>query len=106
MLKQLGLAFGFLTVFPMPQSKYEPDDLGKAGKWFPFVGLWIGAILFGAESAELQAFKPLLSGAMTVTLWVLVTGGLHLDGLADCCDGLPAAVSPERRLEIMRDPRM
>ncbi|MBE0697300.1 MAG: adenosylcobinamide-GDP ribazoletransferase, partial [Anaerolineaceae bacterium] len=35
-----------------------------------------------------------------------LTGGLHLDGLADCCDGLLAAVTPERRLEIMRDPRL
>jgi adenosylcobinamide-GDP ribazoletransferase len=106
MFKQLALAFGFLTVIPMPQVKYESNDLGKAGKWFPFVGLVIGAILFGAESAMLQAFRPLLCGALTVSLWVLLTGGLHLDGLADCCDGLAASVSAERRLEIMRDPRM
>jgi adenosylcobinamide-GDP ribazoletransferase len=36
----------------------------------------------------------------------MLTGGLHLDGLADCCDGLFASVSIERRLEIMKDPRM
>jgi adenosylcobinamide-GDP ribazoletransferase len=41
-----------------------------------------------------------------VALWAALTGGLHLDGLADCGDGLLAAVAPERRLEIMRDPRL
>jgi adenosylcobinamide-GDP ribazoletransferase len=37
---------------------------------------------------------------------VALTGGLHLDGLADCCDGLLATTSRERRLEILRDPRL
>ncbi len=53
-----------------------------------------------------QVFSPLLSAALVVALWAALTGGLHLDGLADCGDGLLAAVSPERRLEIMRDPRL
>jgi adenosylcobinamide-GDP ribazoletransferase len=39
-------------------------------------------------------------------MWAGLTGGLHLDGLADCCDGLLAAVPAERRLEILRDPRL
>jgi adenosylcobinamide-GDP ribazoletransferase len=46
-----------------------------------------------------------LTSALVTTLWAALTGGLHLDGLADCCDGLLAATSRERRLEIMRDPR-
>ena len=41
-----------------------------------------------------------------VALWAALTGGLHLDGLADCGDGLLAAATPERRLEIMRDSRL
>ena len=47
---------------------------------------------------ELTAFCILLA-------WVIITGGLHLDGFADSCDGLLATVSVDRRLEIMRDPR-
>jgi adenosylcobinamide-GDP ribazoletransferase len=50
-------------------------------------------------------FPPLLSAALVVTAWVAITGGLHLDGLADCCDGLLAPVDRDRRLAIMRDPR-
>jgi adenosylcobinamide-GDP ribazoletransferase len=51
-------------------------------------------------------FSPVLAAALLVALWAALTGGLHLDGLADCFDGLLAAVPPERRLEILRDPRL
>jgi adenosylcobinamide-GDP ribazoletransferase len=52
-----------------------------------------------------RIFPPVLAAALVVALWAALTGGLHLDGLTDCGDGLLAAVSPARRLEIMRDPR-
>jgi adenosylcobinamide-GDP ribazoletransferase len=51
-------------------------------------------------------FPPLLGGILTLVVWVALTGGLHLDGLADCCDGLLASTSVERRLEIMKDPHV
>jgi len=47
-----------------------------------------------------------VAGILTLILWVTLTGGLHLDGLADCCDGLLASTTVERRLEIMKDPRL
>lgn len=100
------LAIGFLTVFPVRTSAPEPGDLGRAGRWFPIVGLVLGVMLAVAHFLLSQLFSPLLAAALVVALWAALTGGLHLDGLADCCDGLFAAVSPERRLEIMRDPRL
>src|SRR5512141_1600694 len=102
----LLFALGFLTSIPVRTPAPQPGDLGRAGVWFPIVGLLLGAILAGAQYALNQVFSPLLSAALLVALWALLTGGLHLDGLADCGDGLLAAVSPERRLEIMRDPRL
>jgi adenosylcobinamide-GDP ribazoletransferase len=42
---------------------------------------------------------------IVIVVWVVVTGGLHLDGFGDACDGLFATVSPDRRLEIMKDSR-
>ena len=51
-------------------------------------------------------FPPLVAGILTLVVWVALTGGLHLDGLADCCDGLLASASVERRLEIMKDPHL
>ncbi len=102
---QLALAFGFLTILPVPQVDYQPGALGRAGHWFPTVGLVIGLLLSMAHWGLTHLFPPLLAAALTVTLWAALTGGLHLDGLADCCDGLLAAASRQRRLEIMRDPR-
>jgi len=74
--------------------------------WFPLVGLALGAALSAAHFLLGQLFSPLLAAALTVALWAALTGGLHLDGLADCCDGLLASTTRERRLEIMRDPRL
>lgn len=102
----LLFALGFLTSFPVRTPVPRPGDLGRAGVWFPIVGIILGAILAGAHYALNQVFSPLLSAALIVATWAALTGGLHLDGLADCGDGLLAAVSRERRLEIMRDPRL
>lgn len=102
----LLFALGFLTSIPVRTSAPQPGDLGRAGMWFPIVGLALGVILLGAQVLLTQILSPLLSAAMIVALWAALTGGLHLDGLADCGDGLLAAVSPERRLEIMHDPRL
>lgn len=52
------------------------------------------------------ALPPLVCGIIGCACWVAVTGGLHLDGVADCGDGLPIEVSRERRLEIMKDSRL
>ena len=105
-MNSLLFALSFLTSIPIRTPAPQHGDLGRAGIWFPIVGLLLGALLAGAHYALNQIFSPLLSAALSVALWALLTGGLHLDGLADCGDGLLAAVSPERRLEIMRDPRL
>jgi len=105
MWQEIVLAFSFLTVLPMPVVDYQPGLLGRAGRWFPVVGLVIGLLLTVAHGLLRHVFPPLLTAALVTTLWAALTGGLHLDGLADCCDGLLAATGRERRLEIMRDPR-
>lgn len=103
--EELALAVGFLTVLPAPQVPYESGALGRAGRWFPAVGLVLGGLVAGSHWLLAHLFPPLVAAGLTITLWAALTGGLHLDGLADCCDGLLAATSRERRLEIMRDPR-
>lgn len=105
MWQELALAFSFLTVLPMPMVEYQAGLLGRAGRWFPVVGLVIGGLLTAAQWLLSQLFPPLLTAGLVIALWAALTGALHLDGLADCCDGLLAATSRERRLEIMRDPR-
>lgn len=102
----LFLALSFFTTLPVPQTEFRPGALGHSARWFPVVGLLIGALLLTFHVLLVQVFSPLLASALTITVWAALTGGLHLDGLADCCDGLLAAVTPERRLEIMKDPRV
>ncbi len=105
-MRSLFVALGFLTSIPVRTPAPQPGDLGRAAIWFPFVGVVIGAILVVAQLILTRFFAPLLAGALIVVVWIAVTGGLHLDGLADCGDGLLAATTRERRLEIMRDPRL
>jgi adenosylcobinamide-GDP ribazoletransferase len=102
----LALALRYLTIAPIPAGPHvEPTALGRAAAWFPLIGLGIGLVVAGGELAIGALFPPLLDALLTVTLWKLLTGGLHLDGLADCLDGLMGKVVAER-LRIMRDSRI
>jgi adenosylcobinamide-GDP ribazoletransferase len=106
-MKHLAIAFNLLTTLPVrAPADWQPGDSGRAAGWYPFVGLVIGALVAGAYTLLDIWFSPLLTAALSLTFWVVLTGGLHLDGLADCCDGLLHASNPERRLEIMKDSRM
>jgi adenosylcobinamide-GDP ribazoletransferase len=106
-MKYLAIAFNLLTTLPVrAPSSWNPGDSGRAAGWYPFVGLFIGALAGAAYSLLSLYFAPLITAALTLTLWVILTGGLHLDGLADCCDGLLHPSNAEKRLEIMKDSRM
>jgi adenosylcobinamide-GDP ribazoletransferase len=78
--------------------------------FYPLIGALIGGLLAGLawllRLAGLGETAPLLPAALLLTLWAGLTGALHLDGWADCCDALFVPVSRERRLEIMKDPRL
>ena len=92
-------ALRFLTVLPVPgRAEWSPR---AAAPWFPVVGLLIGAA--AALAARLAGAHCGL--AVTVALAVL-SGGLHLDGLADCADGFLARRGREQALAIMKDSRI
>jgi adenosylcobinamide-GDP ribazoletransferase len=106
MLASLILAVRFLTLVPIPgRESAGPGALGRAAWWFPVVGLALGAALLAVDRALQLAFSPLLSALLVLSVWKVVTGGIHLDGLADCLDGLGGRDGP-RRLAIMRDSRI
>ncbi len=73
--------------------------------WFPIVGLALGALVALVNRLASTVFVPLLAALVTVTVWKLVTGGLHLDGLADCFDGLLGR-DAAHRLAVMHDSRI
>ncbi|NNE24258.1 MAG: adenosylcobinamide-GDP ribazoletransferase [Rhizobiales bacterium] len=98
----------FLTRLPMPeQQEGRYRQLSNAVRGFPVAGALIGAIgglaLLAAQGAGLPA---MVAACIAVVAIVMVTGGLHEDGLADVADGFGAGGSRERKLEIMRDSRI
>lgn len=106
-LRSLRIAFGLLTTLPVRlPDDWSPGDGGRASVWYPLVGWVIGVVVWLAWNAAISFFPAWVAGVLTLVVWVALTGGLHLDGLADCCDGLMASTSVERRLEIMKDPHV
>jgi adenosylcobinamide-GDP ribazoletransferase len=106
-LKGLALALGFLTRIPAPaRGALGPGALAQAAAWFPVVGALVGLTLGGTRLLAGLALPAEAATVVGLIAAALVTGGLHEDGLADTVDGLGARVGRERRLEIMRDPRV
>lgn len=107
-MKGLALLFKFMTRLPFPGGdKFDSEALGKSMKWFPAVGLVIGIINL-IVGTFLQMYIPsnLIIAIILVTLDVVITGGLHLDGLADTFDGIFSYRSKQKMLEIMKDSRV
>lgn len=100
------IALQFLSSFPirLPGTP-TPEQSGRSLLFYPLVGLVFGVVLM-AFSALLQGAPLLLHAALVLTAWVLLGGGLHLDGLADSADAwLGGFGDRERTLTIMKDPR-
>ena len=105
-MRSFALALRYLTIAPIPAGAHvEPTTLGRAAPWFPLIGLALGLVVAGGEWVRGIIFPTLLDALLAVTLWKLLTGGLHLDGLADCLDGLVGRDAGDR-LRIMRDSRI
>jgi adenosylcobinamide-GDP ribazoletransferase len=98
------IAFQFLTIVPLPFGvRCEEEDLGRSMALFPLVGLALGAGLAGLDNLLAPLLPRGVTDLLLVTLLSAVTGGLHLDGLADVCDGLAARGGRERFLAVMKD---
>ncbi|MHB9119097.1 MAG: adenosylcobinamide-GDP ribazoletransferase [Burkholderiales bacterium] len=105
-MKALLLAVQFLTRLPTPPlSDIQPRDWGRSALAYPLVGLLLGLLLAALQFA-LRGSDALLQAAMLLSAWTLLTGGLHLDGLADSADAWVGGHGDRQRtLEIMKDPR-
>lgn len=105
-MKAFLLALQFLTCLPVSlRSGPNPADWGRSGLAYPLIGLLIGLLLAGLQRLVGHA-DPLLQAALLTATWALITGGLHLDGLADSADAWVGGHGDrERTLAIMKDPR-
>jgi adenosylcobinamide-GDP ribazoletransferase len=106
-LRAVVAAFAFLTRLPVWAGPLRDADLGRSVAFFPLVGLVLGLALTGLGYALVGALDPLLAAVLLVATLAALTGGLHLDGLADVFDGLGGARGDRgRMLDIMRDSRI
>lgn len=101
------IALQFLTSTPtIVRRELSTVEVGRSMTYFPVVGLALGLTL-GLTDLLFISLLPLpLASAWTITLMLLFTRALHLDGLMDAADGLFGGWTPERRLAIMRDSRI
>ena len=107
MIAGLAAAVQFLTIVPpLVRRPFTDAEMGRAVGWFPFVGLLIGGLLVLVDLGVRRLWPAGVSAALLLAAWIIVTGGLHLDGLMDYCDGLFGGRTVEDRLRILRDPRI
>jgi len=101
----LSLALQLLTRLPAPAVPQPSErDYGRSVLAYPLIGLLIGAILLLLQLA-LANVPTLPAAALVLTVWVAITGALHLDGLADCVDAWVGGYGDrERSLRILKDP--
>ena len=106
MIDGLLAALGLLTRVPVPARVFaDPAARARSLAWYPVVGLLLGVAL-AVLAWCLQESPSLLGAALLLLAWVWLTGGLHLDGLADSADAWVGGLGDrERTLAIMKDPR-
>ena len=106
-MHRLALAFQFLTILPWPRLEVRrPEDLGGSVAFYPVVGAALGSFMAGVHLMGSEVFPDGVLRPALVVLLVILTGGLHLDGLADVCDGFYAGRTKAEALRIMKDPHL
>lgn len=105
-LKRLMIAISYVTCITLARIESE-EELHGLAKYLPTAGLLIGMLLAMSLLALLAAHvnSILIAGLLTIG-WLILTNGLHYDGLMDTADGIFSHQSRERMLEIMHDPRV
>lgn len=106
-MRSLILMIQFFTRIPIKiDINAKEEDFSKGIVFMPLVGLIVGLFNYGVYSLA----NYLLGGTLALVFWlaanIFITGGIHLDGLGDTCDGLFSAKDKDRMLEIMKDSRI
>lgn len=101
------ILLSFFTRIPLANKiEYNEDSFRKALKLYPILGLIIGILLIPIFYLGEIIQLPLLKGCLLVTFYILITGGLHFDGLTDTADGIFSGKEGSKLFEIMSDSRI
>ena len=106
-LRYFFTALGYFTRVPVPRwVGFEPAWLNAAARYFPLVGVLIGALGALVYLAALRVFPASVAVLLSMAVTLLATGAFHEDGLADCLDAFGGAYTREDVLRIMHDSRI
>lgn len=106
-LRLFFIAVQFFTRLPIPRwVGFEHEWLHHASRYFPLVGLVVGAIAAAVYAAAATVFPAPVAAVLSTVATIYATGAFHEDGFADTCDGLGGGMTRERVLEIMKDSRV
>ncbi|SMC26585.1 cobalamin-5'-phosphate synthase [Andreprevotia lacus DSM 23236] len=101
------VALAYFTRIPIPAwVGYRDDDLDRAARWFPLIGIAVGCIVALVWWLGVHVFPLRVALGLSLVASVLLTGAFHEDGLADAIDGFGGGYTRERVLEIMHDSRI
>lgn len=104
-LRSFVMALSCFSRIPVPNIEWKPESMRYMMCFFPFIGICIGlACWLWCWIADMLHFGNILLAAGITLIPVAVTGGIHLDGLADCIDAQASHAEPERKREILKDP--
>ena len=104
-LKGFSLAVSMLSIFPFFKvHNFTKGINGYAVMFYPVVGFLLGSLLYGIYLILPSTLPSFHIGIIIFCIWVLITGGLHLDGFSDTIDGL--FVPKKEALKVMKDPNI
>ena len=106
MLNSFRLALSFLTVLPVYKKMASTEELARSVSYYPLIGLLLGLMSAGINFMLHRLGLTIAADVLAIVSIIVLTGGLHLDGLMDTADGLLSGKNRERQLEIMKDSRV
>lgn len=106
-LRSMAAAFALFSAIPMPRIEWNSSTTRYMMAAFPLVGVVIGAlVLLWGATCQALGFGSLLTGAGYALIPIAVSGGIHMDGLADVIDAQSSHAEPARKREILKDPHV
>jgi adenosylcobinamide-GDP ribazoletransferase len=105
-LQDVAAAFQFLTRLPLSWLPYRKDALARAVKFFPLVGLAVGSVSAAIYILLSSHLSAMIVALLIALVSVMITGGLHEDGLADVADAFGGGRNKQKILDIMKDSRI
>ncbi len=105
--RALACAMQFLTRIPLStRTLFDNKDYANSLAWYPVIGLILGGLVWLSGVALTELSSTSLAAALVLAVWVLLTGALHLDGVADCADAWVGGFGDrEKTFQILKDPR-